>query len=84
MPGALVRPPLDPELWFLDTSCAHWGRPRAEKAPLRGVCTACRLLPCTWGSHLAVPTGEVGGLKKQGSKWKLAFCQFLSVCWSGW
>lgn len=81
---ALERPPLDPELWFLDTFCPHLGRPGADKAPLWGIYTARKMLPCTWAvpvaslsaqGHLAVPT-EVGGLKKQGSKQNFRFCQF--------
>lgn len=69
--GGLGEAPLDPELWFLGASCARWGRPRAETAPLRGVCPA-RLHP----GRRAVPAGAVGGLRSKARSGSLRSAGF--------
>lgn len=50
--GASARPPSDPELWLLDPLQARSGRPGAEKAPLWGISTACRMLPAPEATRL--------------------------------
>ena len=58
----------------LNTFCAHLGRLGAEKAPLRGVYTACRMLPCTQGSASSSPRPKDTRLY-QGEKWVVVEAQ---------